>query len=71
MKMDLRMKATLLVGVISYMMQNPKSLDIVDNLFGSKVDIRDSEGRLTVNGKRLHSLTFMLITYMVMSYRTK
>ena len=71
MKIDLRMKATLLVGIISYMMQNPKSLYIIENLFGSQVDIRDSEGRLTLNGKRLHSLTFMLITYMTMSYRRK
>ena len=71
MKIDLRMKATILVGIISYMMQNPKSLYIIENLFGSQVDIRDSEGRLTLNGKRLHSLTFMLITYMTMSYRRK
>ena len=66
-KMDLRMKATLLVGFITYVMQHPSSMNMVENLFSSMVQVRNEEGRLTVAGKRLHSLLFMLVTYMVMS----
>ena len=71
MKMDLRMKATLLVGIISYMIQNPSSLQMVDNLFSSIIKVRNQDGTITITGKQMHSVFFMLITYCIMTRRRR
>lgn len=69
MKMDLRMKATLLVGLITYLSSNSDLLHNLDHVFGSVVNMRDSQGNTTREGKAVQSAFFMLVTYMVMSRR--
>ena len=69
MKMDLRMKSTLLVGVLTYMSSDRASLTFLDSVFGSFVPMRTADGALTREGKAVQSAFFMLVTYMVMSRR--
>jgi hypothetical protein len=70
MKMDLRMKATLLVGVISFMQRDSKCCRFLEQLgMGSVFHMRDENGALTQEGKMVMSLFFALLTYMVMSMR--
>ena len=67
MKMDLRMKATVLVALLTFLSADRASMRVLDNMFGSVVPMRDAQGALTREGKAVHSLVFALVTYMVMS----
>ena len=68
MKFDLRMKATLLVAVITFLQADHACCRFLEQLgFGNLVNMRDSNGALTREGKLVMSLFFALLTYMVMS----
>lgn len=66
MKMDLRMKATMLVAIISYLQNDHSCCSFLEHL---GLSMRDEKGDLTSQGKVTMSLFFALLTYMVMSMR--
>ena len=66
--MNLRTKVVFLVGLISYLSANSESMSRLDKMVSSFVTVRDSNGNLTNQGKMFHSLVFMMITHIVMSY---
>ena len=66
--MDLRMKATLLVVVITFMQRDGACCRFLEKLgLGKVVPMRDANGVLTHEGKIVMSVFFGLLTYMVMS----
>ena len=68
MKFDLRMKATFLVAVISFLQADHACCRFLEQLGLNKVvNMRDANGALTREGKLVMSLLFALLTYMVMS----
>ena len=67
MKCSLQCKATILVGVLTFLSSDMKCCRFLDSLFGSFVAMRDGNDDLTREGQIVHSAFFMLITYMVMS----
>ena len=69
--MDLRMKAVVLVVVLSYASADRMAMKMIDDLMGSIVQMRNTEGALTREGKMMHSLVFGLFTYMVMGMGRK
>ena len=64
--MNLRMKLTVLAGVLSYMDLHPESFRMIDDAMGHIVKIRDDVGKLTVEGKLLRPVVYMFIVYFVM-----
>ena len=68
MKMDLRMKATFLVVVIFFLQADHACCRFLEQIgFNKIVNMRDSNGTLTKEGKMVMSAFFGLLTYMVMS----
>jgi len=68
MKMDLRMKSTFLVAVITFLQADHACCRFLEQLgFNKIVNMRDENGVLTREGKMLMSAFFGLLTYMVMS----
>ena len=68
MKFDLRMKATFLVVVISFFQADHACCRLLEQLgFNKIINMRDSNGTLTREGKMVMSAFFGLITYTVMS----
>ena len=67
MKCSLQCKATILVGIITYLSSDLECCRFLDKLFGSFVAMRDGNDSLTKEGQMVHSVFFMLLTYMVMA----
>lgn len=70
MKIDLRMKATFLVGIITFFQADHSCCRFLEQLgFNKVVNMKNEQGDLTREGKLVMSLFFALVTYMVMSHR--
>ena len=68
MKMDLRMKATFLVVVITFLQADHACCRFLEQLgFNKIVNMRTSDGALSREGKAVMSVFFGILTYMVMS----
>ena len=64
--MNLNTKATLLVGLLTFLAADKSSMKMVDDLLGNFVQMRDSSGALTREGNMMRSALYMLVTNMVM-----
>ena len=68
MRMDLRMKATLLVAAITFMQRDSACCRFLEQVGVDKlITMRESNGALTREGKMVMSLFFALLTYGLMS----
>ena len=66
--MDLRMKATLLVAIVSFLQADHSCCRLLETLgINSVVQMRNGNGSLTRQGQMVMSLFFALLTYTVMS----
>lgn len=70
MKFDLRMKAALIVLIVSFLQQDHACCRLLEQLgLGKVVQLRDANGKITRDGSMVMSGVLALITYMVMSLR--
>ena len=68
MKMDLRMKASLIVLIVSFLAQDHACCRLLEELgLGKVVNLRDANGKLTREGAAIMSSVLALITYVIMS----
>ena len=70
MKMDLRMKASLIVLIVSFLQQDHACCRLLEKLgLGKVVNLRDANGKITREGSAVMSLVLAGITYVIMSRR--